>query len=131
MSDFAVQTILAPQGGYDAQTLGALAGSPAASFLESMNLGHLQGETTGKTDVDRVLVEFQSVLVTEMLKSMRASIPESDLLGPNSGREIFESLLDQEYARSVSEKTGGLGLTEILKTQLGLVDTSSGLVARS
>jgi Rod binding domain-containing protein len=129
MSDFAIQPVMGVGAGYDAQSLSALAGMGSTSYLEAMNLGHIEGDASRRPDVDRMLVEFQGFLVQEMLKTMRAAVPASDLFGENPGREIFESLLDGEYARSIGEKTGGLGLTETLKTQLGIVDAPEGLPA--
>ncbi|MBN1866241.1 rod-binding protein [Candidatus Sumerlaeota bacterium] len=122
MSDFAIQSVMGTEAEYDARTVGTLAGTGTTSYLEAMNLGHLEGKGAGLPDTDRVLVEFQGFLMHEMLKAMRASIPPSEIFGENSGRELFESLLDGEYARSVSEKTGGLGLTETLRIQLGIVE---------
>jgi Rod binding domain-containing protein len=83
----------------------------------------LKGPAEG--EVDRLLGEFQNVLFSEMMKAMRASIPKSGLFEDNTAREIFQSLLDEQYAASFGDSIGSLGLTEALKIQLGLVKESS------
>jgi Rod binding domain-containing protein len=71
-------------------------------------------------DVDAVLREFQNILLHEMVKAMRDATPKENLFGDNTGREMFESFLDQEYVRVMGERMGSLGLTEALKEQLRL-----------
>jgi len=82
-------------------------------------------------DTDAVLREFQNILLHEMVKAMRDAVPKENLFGDNTGREMFESFLDQEYVRVMGESMGSLGLTETLKEQLGLSPThAAGLPAR-
>ncbi len=71
---------------------------------------------------DELLNQFQNILLGEMLKAMRESVMKEDLFGDNSARETFESLLDQEYVNLAGAKGGALGLTEVLKIQLGLAE---------
>ena len=47
--------------------------------------------------------DFESLLVQQMLSKMRASIPKSDLFGSKDKEEIFQSMLDEEYAKELSE----------------------------
>lgn len=48
---------------------------------------------------------------------MRKTIPEGGLVEKSQGTKTFESMLDQEYAKSLS-KAGGIGLAEVLANQL-------------
>lgn len=52
-------------------------------------------------------------MVARMLKLMRQSIPKNGLLGNSPGKEVYESLMDQELAKSMSQR-GGIGLGEVL-----------------
>ena len=61
--------------------------------------------------------DFESLLVQQMLSKMRASIPKSDLFGSKDKEEIFQSMLDEEYAKELSE-SNSLGLGDMLYTQL-------------
>ena len=72
--------------------------------------------------VDKLLGEFQSIMFGEMVKAMRATVPKSELFGKSMGEETFQSFLDEQYSSAMSQKMGGLGLTEALKRQLGLED---------
>jgi flagellar protein FlgJ len=61
--------------------------------------------------------EFESLLIAQMLKSMRATVPESDLFGSKEKEEIFRSMLDDETARQVAQ-TGAFKLGDIIYEQL-------------
>lgn len=66
--------------------------------------------------------DFESVLLNMMLQSMRATVPKSDFFGQNQGREMFESMLDQEITKDMA-KAGGVGLADMLFKQLTLNQT--------
>ena len=61
--------------------------------------------------------DFESLLVQQMLSKMRASIPKSDLFGSKDKEEIFQSMLDEEYAKELSASSS-LGLGDMLYEQL-------------
>jgi flagellar protein FlgJ len=67
--------------------------------------------------LEQVMRDFESLLLEQMLKEMRNTIPDSPLFGKDRGREIFNELLDGEYAR-VMEKRGGIGLADFMLTRL-------------
>jgi len=77
-------------------------------------------ERTGQVDggpragrLNQVVHEFEALLVEQMLKEMRNNIPDSPLFGPSRAREIFNEMLDGEYARAM-ENRGGLGLARFM-----------------
>ena len=55
--------------------------------------------------------------MARMLKLMRETIPQNGLLGNGPGKEIYQSLMDQELARKISQR-GGVGLGEKLYRQV-------------
>jgi flagellar protein FlgJ len=61
--------------------------------------------------------EFESLFVGMMLKSMRQTIGKDMLAGKGQNEDIYRSLLDQEYARAVTEQ-GGYGLAKTIEKQL-------------
>lgn len=61
--------------------------------------------------------EFEAVFTYELLKSMRRTVEKCDLFHGGSGEEIYESFLDQELARNMSEQ-GTNSLAAILYRQL-------------
>jgi Rod binding domain-containing protein len=62
--------------------------------------------------------EFEAILLELMVKEMRKNVPESPIFGRDTGREIFNEMLDAQYVRLVVQR-GGLGLTDLLTRQLG------------
>jgi flagellar protein FlgJ len=47
--------------------------------------------------------DFESVFTHELLKSMRRTIEKCDLFHGGQGEEIYESLLDMELSKSMSD----------------------------
>ena len=68
-------------------------------------------------DLKNVAQEFESLFVYQLLKNARkAKLSES--LFSNQGTETYESLLDQEYAKTLS-KNHSFGIAEALLRQFG------------
>lgn len=65
----------------------------------------------------RACREFESILLAQMLKKMRESVPKSDLFGSREKEEIFQSMLDEEVAKEIAHG-GGLKLGDTLYAQL-------------
>jgi peptidoglycan hydrolase FlgJ len=61
--------------------------------------------------------EFESMLIGQMLKKMRDTVPKNDLFGSKDKEEIFQSMLDDETAKNLSEN-GSFGLANMLYSQL-------------
>lgn len=61
--------------------------------------------------------EFESLLIAQLLKTMRGTVPESGLMGSGSGQQLFREMLDQEFARQIAF-AGGFGLGEIVYRQM-------------
>lgn len=67
--------------------------------------------------------DFESVFTYELLKSMRKTIDKCELFHGGQGEEIYESLMDQELAKNMSEY-GSNSLSELLYQQLSRLDDS-------
>lgn len=62
--------------------------------------------------------EFEALFMQMMYKQMKRTVPESELLPPSSGREIFQDMLDEELIANAAER--GMGLSEVLYRQLSM-----------
>tara|TARA_B100000963_G_C22339154_1_gene542163 strand:- start:372 stop:671 length:300 start_codon:yes stop_codon:yes gene_type:complete len=79
--------------------------------LESMK------KINGETELKKVAEEFESLFVYQMLKSARKA-KLSEGLFSNQGTETYESLLDQEYSKALSNNHK-FGIAEALIRQFG------------
>lgn len=61
--------------------------------------------------------ELESVLVYQMIRAMRSTVPKGGLIDEGFGGEVFESMLDEEFARQMA-KTGSTGLADLILRQL-------------
>jgi flagellar protein flgJ len=61
---------------------------------------------------------FEAMFLSMMYKQMRATVPESGLLGKKSNAlEIFEDMRDTEMM-NVAAKSGGIGIADMMYKQL-------------
>lgn len=65
----------------------------------------------------KVAQEFEAMFVGMMVKSMRETVGKDPLTGGGKGEEIFQSMLDQEYATAFTAR-GGMGLATMIEKQL-------------
>ena len=101
------------------QTFSNMSGAEShpSSTQSATNSGkHSVGEKR-KAEIRKVAVEFQSLFVEMMFKSMRETVNQDKLTGGGHGEEVYGSLLDHEYAAAVSRR-GNLGLAEMIERQM-------------
>jgi flagellar protein FlgJ len=58
----------------------------------------------------RACADFETLFTAQILKAMRQTVPQSGLLGNGPGKDIYESFIDQELSKKMSQGKGiGLG----------------------
>ncbi len=70
--------------------------------------------------LQKACADFESIFITYLLKSMRATISEDGLLGNSNESQILKSMLDENMAQVMADGEGfGMGklLYERLKNQ--------------
>jgi flagellar protein FlgJ len=75
-------------------------------------------QTERDAKLKKVCADFEALLVFQMVKTMRQTIPQDGLFKPSPGRATFEALLDQKIAGEVARKGEGMGLQRALYEQL-------------
>jgi len=61
--------------------------------------------------------QFEALLLNEMLKAMRKSVPDGGLFEKSNATEIFRDMLDTETTKAAS-RGKGLGIGEAMYKQL-------------
>lgn len=81
-----------------------------------------QMEDLEQANDDKILKEladeFVSILIKEMLKSMRNTVPEDGLMNGGFAEDIFTDMLDEEYSKNSVGQMGFSSLGRILYEQL-------------
>lgn len=78
-----------------------------------------QPQTGDETRLMEACRDFEAIFLGELLKSMRKTIPQGGILEKSFGQDVFQSMLDDEYAKSMA-LSRSTGLAEILFQQLRL-----------
>lgn len=80
---------------------------------------HLQSAFTkqDQAELKKVCQEFEGIMLNMLYKQMKATVPKSDLIAADAGRDIFQSMLDEKLVDEVA-KSGGVGLSDTLYKQL-------------
>jgi flagellar protein FlgJ len=81
--------------------------------------------TTGRTidpaeekKLKKACADFESMLVFQLLKTMRQTVQKNGLLKPSQGKETYEMMMDQKIADDLANKGQGLGLQKLLYNQI-------------
>ena len=80
------------------------------------------GNDPGSRKIDREKLkkacsDFEALFLARMLKVMRQSVPSSGLWGNGPGKEIYDSLMDQELSKKMAQR-GGIGLGKKIYNQV-------------
>jgi len=109
-------------GKIDSLTIESLVDN-ASSILKSTNDDDFAKklEAAAKNNDDKELKEacqeFEAIMLNMLYKQMKATVIKSSLTEEDPGREIFESMLDEQLMEEAS-KTGSFGLADTLYKQL-------------
>ncbi|NRA67070.1 MAG: rod-binding protein [Pseudobacteriovorax sp.] len=68
-------------------------------------------------EISELSAEFESIFLGIVLKSMRDSVPRSEFISGGNGEEIFRSMLDTEYAKSMAHQRS-TGLADAIENHL-------------
>lgn len=95
---------------------------PLSESLGEGRLNNLKARSvkpsTDNEALRKVSQEFESLFLDMVLKSMRSTVPKSDLLN-SYAEETFQEMMDEEIAKE-SSKSQGMGLSEIIYDQLSM-----------
>jgi len=73
--------------------------------------------TKDKQALRKVCDDFESIMLSMMYTQMKATVPKSDLMPDDSGKAIFDSMLDDQLMENAS-KTQSFGLSDMMYKQL-------------
>ena len=68
-------------------------------------------------EIKKVCQEFEAIFIRILVKSMRATVPDSGLIEKDTGHEVFEEMMDGEIANQAA-RTGDFDIADILYRQL-------------
>ncbi|WP_051585837.1 rod-binding protein [Caldanaerobius polysaccharolyticus] len=69
--------------------------------------------------------DFEAIMVSMMIKSMRSSVPEDGLIPDTFGEDVFRSMLDDQYAALMVQRQD-FGIAQKLYDQLSQADSRGG-----
>ena len=90
------------------------AGRSGVSHVSSMERDL---QTKNNKKMKQACSDFESILIKQMLDSMRKTVPKDSLIEGGMAEDIFTDMIYDEYAKKMS-KTGDFGIKEILYKQL-------------
>lgn len=74
-------------------------------------------DTTSRESLRKVVQEFESFFLSQMLESMFANVPTDGMFGGGPSEDIYRSLMLQQYGRLIAE-SGGIGIVDALTREL-------------
>ncbi len=74
-------------------------------------------EKLDREKLHKACTDFESLLIYQMMKFMRQSVPQNGFLGGGPGQDIYQGLFDQELSKSLARRSG-LGIGEKIYRQM-------------
>ncbi|MFQ5705969.1 MAG: transglycosylase SLT domain-containing protein [bacterium] len=81
--------------------------------IEKNDLGKTGVQKHSHGSLRKAAQNFEAFFLTQLLQTMRKSIPNSNLFGKGQSGDIYKSLFDEKIAEAVASK-GGIGLADII-----------------
>ncbi|MTV48696.1 hypothetical protein GJ688_06850 [Heliobacillus mobilis] len=108
-----------PAGGQGFQNLLEESVKKKAEELNKESTGSITEEEKAKKQkqLRELCQEFESVFIYQMFKGMRSTVMKSDFVEAAPGRDIWEDMRDQEYAKQMAKRED-MGLAKMLYTEL-------------
>ncbi|MGE4518636.1 MAG: rod-binding protein [Desulfobacteraceae bacterium] len=78
-------------------------------------------EKTGKNEdakLKKACEDFEAIMIHQMLKAMRKTVPEGGILEKSHGTDIWESMYDEKISFEASDRERGTGLAMFLYKEL-------------
>lgn len=95
-------------------------GSKAVSGNAALPRQQIEMPLSEGADLREVCAEFEALFLNHLLKGMRATIPDSGENGMGQSKEMYEAMMDEQLARELAVRGGGIGLADMLYRQLSL-----------
>lgn len=84
---------------------------------DQLNFSAPAPEAPRNEKIDEVARMYEKQFLREMVKAMRSTVSESELVPQSMGEKIYRSQMDEEYVEQWSEK-GGVGLSNMIYDQI-------------
>lgn len=84
------------------------------NFEQYLKKAYSDGDTE---KLKKACDDFESMFLNMMYKEMRNTVQKSELTPTDSGRDIFEGMLDEKLMNNAAQN-GGIGLSKMLYKQL-------------
>jgi flagellar protein FlgJ len=81
------------------------------------------GQTVDQDRLKKTCQEFESLFVSQMMQQMRRTIPEDGIIGRSQAEKIYTGLLDNEIAKTVSQRQG-VGLARMMYEQMAAIQST-------
>lgn len=98
-----------------ASAMASTAGGDFALSMGAISKLKYSARQDPEEGVKQAAKQFEALFLQQMLKQMRAGLPESNLLHSQQS-DMYQSLMDQQWAQTLSER--GIGLADMLTAQL-------------
>lgn len=96
-------------------TIGSALDASAFEKAEGLQQRGRQAKDIAK--IKQLATDFESMFMEQMLKGMRTSVQKSGLIDGGNAEEIYQSMLDGEYAKTMAGQRN-TGLADMVERQL-------------
>lgn len=85
--------------------------------IESRSVVDKSKVKSGPDQVREAAELYEEQFLREMVRAMRKTVPQSDLMAPNMAEKIYREQLDDQYVEAWV-RNGGTGLADLIEQQI-------------
>ena len=89
--------------------------NPATLFELKKN--SISADTSTEAKLKKSCKDFEAIILKQLLTTMRKSIPKGGLFNQGYSEDMYQSMYDQELAKSMAHSKG-IGIADALYSQL-------------
>lgn len=92
-------------------------GQAQAARLQSLSRG-VRENGESREGLEKAAKEFEGVFLNQLMKAMRATIPENELFNSAGPTKYYQQMYDAEMSKALAERDTGMGIARLIVQQL-------------
>jgi soluble lytic murein transglycosylase-like protein len=98
-------------------TAEAATGQAQATRLQALSQG-VKDSGDSRAGLEKAAKEFEGVFLNQLMKAMRATIPENELFNSAGPTKFYQQMYDTEMSKALADRDTGMGIARLIVQQL-------------
>lgn len=107
------------------QSMDLALGQAGSTRLQEL-VGRTDASAEDREGLEKAAKQFEGVFLNQLLKAMRATVPENEMFNSGGPTKFYQQMCDAEMARALADQDQGMGIASLIIGQFAAtVDASA------